>query len=53
MTKHQIADCIIAQFQSDSGIVLGIPANCQNALHRLLEFAVEMARTEQKIEKER
>ena len=58
MTKEQIADYIIDQFKSDSGIVLGIPAKYQDALKGLLKLAVEIARTEQNrdiqnIEKER
>lgn len=52
MTKEEIADYIVNQFSSDSGIVLGIPAKCQDALKGLLRLAVEIARQQPKEEKE-
>ena len=52
MTEEQIADYIVEQFKSDSGIVLGIPAKHSETLRGLLKLAAKMARTELKEEKE-
>lgn len=46
MTPQEIADYIVDNFKTDSGIVLGIPIEYQDTLKALLKLAVTIARQE-------
>lgn len=50
MTSSKIAQMIVNSYKTDSGIVMGIPANCQDVLIKLLTIAADMAREESKEE---